>query len=518
MKILPQPKKFEKISGVFTIDESSVIYCNGELRLQAERFAKMVLDSSGVVLPFTEEIDGAKIIFDKDENIKTEGYFVMLSQGLATITCGSATGCFYAVETLRQLFYLDRTQTEITCGNCYIEDEPKFAYRGQHIDISRHFFGLDVLKRIVELMSQVKLNKLHLHLTDDQGFRIQIDKYPLLTKIGSVRSGSEKVKNGKRYVDDEVVEGYLTKDDVKELVAFAHERNVDIVPEIDLPGHFVAALAAYPEYSCAGQVSEVRKQWGISKDVLCVGNDAAYTFVCDILDEICDLFPYEYVHLGGDEVPRDRWCNCKLCRERLAELKLKDFDALQTYMVEQFRIHLESKGKKVICWNDGITGATSKEIVSQVWKPFTKGNGVKEANDGRRIILSPFFDMYFDYPYAMTPLKRTLKFNPLKGIRKNRVNNVWGVEGCLWTEYVDSQEKLFFNLLPRLDALAECCWGYNGADFSGRLKKRYEVYDKANVVYNDCPRLKRGRNIRIINKFFKKDANIELNDYYNKLK
>lgn len=377
MKIIPQPKKIEKISGSFSIEQDNLVFCDEQFKKHASRFIAMVEHCAGIVLRYTDEIDSAKIIFTHDVKATAESYFIMLSQGVATIKCSDEAGCFYAVETLRQLFDLDTQRDSITCIDCYIEDTPKYRHRGLMLDICRHFFSVDTIMQIVDVMSQVKLNKLHLHLSDDQGFRIQIDKYPQLNTISSVRNGSEVVKNGKRYVDDEVVEGYLTKDDVNKLVAYAAERNVEIIPEIDLPGHFVAALAAFPHLSCTGQINEVRKQWGISKDILCAGNDETYAFVCDILDEVSDLFPSPYFHLGGDEAPKDRWCNCKLCRDRMTELNLANFNELQTYMVDRFRKHLENKGKTVICWNDGMTESADKNIVMQVWKPLTTKQGAR---------------------------------------------------------------------------------------------------------------------------------------------
>lgn len=518
MKIIPQPKKIEKISGNFSIEQGNVIFCEEQFKKQADRFAQMVEKCANITLTFTDEIDAANIIFTRDEQACAESYFIMLSQGVATIKCADAAGCFYAVETLRQLFCLDTPREKLSCVHCYIEDSPKYVHRGLMLDICRHFFDTDTIMQIIDIMSQVKLNKLHLHLSDDQGFRIQIDKYPLLNTIGSVRNGSEVVKNGKRYVDDEVISGFLTKQDVKKLVAYAAERNVEIIPEIDLPGHFVAALAAYPHLSCVGQVAEVRKQWGISKDILCAGNDETYTFVCDILDEVADLFPSRWFHLGGDEAPKDRWCNCKLCRDRLSSLNLADFDELQTYMVDVFRKHLEEKGKTVICWNDGMTESSDKNIVMQVWKPFTTKQGAREANNGRKVIMSPALRTYFDYPYAMTPLAKTWRYNPLKGVKKKFVNNILGVEGCLWTEYIADTDKLFFNLLPRLDALAECAWGYRGANFSKRLRKRFEIYDQMGLTYNGKANTYSCRKIHIVSRFLKKDANVELNKYLNKQK
>ena len=509
MNILPNPQNFENISGSFTISEDSAIFASSEFTSQAERFAKLVADSCGLTLKLTNVIEEATIIFAHGDEEEAESYVIMIAQGVATVTCSSVVGCFYAVETLRQLFNLNVKQDVITCANCYVKDSPRFAHRGLLVDVARHFFELDTLKQIVELMSQVKLNKLHLHLTDDQGFRLQIDKYPLLCELGSVRAGSEVVANGKRYVDDTPHGGYYTKQQIADLVEFASLRNVEIIPEIDLPGHFVAALAAYPEYSCTHQVAEVRKSWGISKDILCAGNDASYDFVKDILDEVVELFPSKYVHLGGDEAPKDRWCNCKLCREKMAELHLDDYDELQTYMVEVFRQYLESKGKQVICWNDGLTRSANSDIVSQVWKPLKRRSAAHQTKRGRKVIISPFFYTYFGFPYAMTPLAKTLRLNVFKGVAKAARANVLGVEGALWTEYIDSNDKLFFHLLPRLDALAEIAWSTNKKGFYKRLRPRLDYYEQLGVAYNGNATKRPAHRLSTTRKFFRRSSSVE---------
>lgn len=510
MKSIPKPQKCDKLGGVFTITNETVFFCDERFVKQAKRFAQIVQESCGFAPSFTDEISHAHVIFTYNEKCRSEEYYLMIAEGLATVSASDEKGCFYAVETLRQLFAADFPHETLCCNNCYIQDSPKFSYRGLSVDICRHFFPVEVLKQIVELMSRVKLNKLHLHLSDDQGFRLEIKKYPLLNSVSCHRDGSEVVENGKRFVDDVPVDGYLTAADVKELVSYAAERQIDVIPEIDIPGHAVAMLAAYPQFSCEGAELAVRKKWGISKDILCAGNEETYEFVKDILDEVCQLFPSEYIHLGGDEVPKDRWCNCKKCREKLSELKLANFDQLQTYMVEQFRRYLQEKGKTVICWNDGVAKNASLEIVSQVWKPFTRGKGAMQANKNRKVIMSPFFRMYFDYPYAMTPLKKSLRFNPLKGVKKSKQKYVLGVEGTIWTEYISSKEKLFFNLLPRMAALAECGWGNVGRDFAKRLNSYTALYDKMGLVYNK--HTSHGvRNAVNIRAFFKTDPDVELN-------
>lgn len=483
MKILPNPQKSENISGSFVLNDNSMMFCDAEFMSQAERLADLVYESCGFFLQFTDVISDAQIIFAKDAQFAREGYVIMINQGVATVTASEASGCFYAVETLRQIFCLDEKQHQIACADCYVEDLPRFEYRGLMVDIARHFFGIDALKQIVDIMSQVKLNVLHLHLTDDQGFRIQIDKYPLLNEISSVRDGSEVVRDGETIIDDIPHSGYLTKQQVKELVDYAAERNVQIVPEIDLPGHFAAALAAYPEFSCTGAVSEVRKRWAASKELLCAGNDAANTFVKDILDEICEMFPCKYVHLGNENTPKDRWCNCKLCRERMSELKIDNFDELQTYLIETFRVHLLQRGKTVICRNDGLTATSDKHIVSQVWTPV-KRRSTRKTQSERQIIVSLRGRLHFSRSYKRLSLKRVLRTNPFKGVRKSDRANVLGVEGAIWTQHITTEQELFYQLLPRMDALAECAWGWRGKDFVQRLQNRLARYEKLGISFN----------------------------------
>ncbi|MBQ2914064.1 MAG: beta-N-acetylhexosaminidase [Clostridia bacterium] len=509
MRILPRPQKAERLAGQFTIDAQTTVFCHPDFQDIANQFVAQVQSCNGLVLQFCDNVEENQIHFVLEEGTPLEGYKINISQTCLTVSASDKAGCFYAMQSLCQLFDLFAPHETLSTVNYYVEDYPKFAYRGLHLDICRHFFGVQTIKKVLDLMSEVKLNKLHLHLSDDQGFRVQIDKYPLLTEVGSVRAGSEVVRDGKRFVEEVSHSGYLTKADVAEIVAYASQRHIEVIPELEIPGHMVAILASYPEFSCTGKVAEVRKNWGISKDILCAGNEESYQFVCDILDEICDMFPSEYIHLGGDEAPKDRWCNCPKCVEKMAELKFDNFAQLQNYMLEFFVSYLTQAGKKVIAWNDGILPQTSLDVVSQVWKPFTTKQGIKQANDGRKTIMSPFFTMYFDYPYGMTPFKKTLKFNPLKGIKKHARENILGVEGTLWTEYIADEEKLFFNMLPRLDALANVGWSGIRTYFGEALQGRFARYDQLGVTYNvRAPKQK--RSLRTIRKFFKVDANGEL--------
>lgn len=511
MKIIPHPHKIEKFAGEFVIENNDTIYSDSAFMPVAKLFAQLLHDANGTDLVFVDDMEPAKIIFTVDSVIQPDAYIIMINQGDAAISASNEVGCFYALQTLRQLFDMDGNHTPLACKNCYIEDYPKFGYRGLHVDICRHFFGLDTLKKIADLMSRVKLNKMHLHLSDDQGFRVQIDKYPLLNTVASTRSGSEVVTGGKRFVDNKPVSGYLTKQEITQLVEYCNALHIDIIPEIDMPGHFVAALAAYPQFSCTGEVSSVRKLWGISKDILCAGNDDALQFAKDIVTEVAQLFPYELFHLGGDEAPKDRWCNCKLCKQRLSELKLASFDELQVWFVNEVRLHLQTLGKQVICWNDGIYNTTSPEVISQHWLGFKTKAMTRAANHGRKTITSPNFHMYLDYPYAITSLHKVRALNPLKGVKRTAQGNILGVEATLWSEYIRTEDRLFFNLCPRIDAVSEVAWGSKRKGFIARVKCHNRVYDQLGIVYNKRATKRQifGR-ISTTLKWWKKDSDIEL--------
>ncbi len=512
MKIIPNPQKIVKFSGEFVIENNDTLYCDEALLPVAKLFAQLVESSNGTQLQLVDDMQCAKIILSVDCDLQENAYVLMINQGDLAIGAGGEEGCFYALQTLRQLLDLDGHHEVLSCANCYVEDQPKFAYRGLHVDICRHFFGLETLKTIADLMSRVKLNKLHLHLSDDQGFRVQIDKYPLLNTVASTRTGSEVVKNGKRFVDDVEVSGYLTKADITQLVDYCKQLHIDIIPEIDMPGHFVAALCAYPQFSCTGEVTSVRKKWGISKDILCAGNDEALQFAKDIVTEVAHIFPYELFHLGGDEAPKDRWCNCKLCKEKLSALRLNSFDELQGWFVDQVRLHLQTLGKQVICWNDGIYPNTDSQVISQHWLGFKRKAMTKAINRGRKTIVSPNFHMYLDYPYALTSLRKVRALKPLKGVKRTAQHNVLGVEATLWTEYIPTEDRLFFNLCPRIDAVSEVAWGSAKRGFVARVKHHNRVYQQLGITYNKRATKRQifGR-LLTVRKWWKKDSNVELN-------
>lgn len=516
MNIIPQPQTYVPLDGQLIIDKDSKVYCQDDLKSCGEALIDNIQSHSGIRLAMTDSVDNATIHLIISDSVPSNEYSIDCSVDTVTITVANINSCRLAVVSLLQLFELDdKDNSKIICPNCHILDYPKYQHRGLHLDIARHYLGIDSILQVLESMYHVKLNYLHLHLSDDQAFRVQIDKYPLLWQVASKREGSVVRHNGKTYNDNTPHQGYLSKADVKLLVDTASQYGIEIIPEIDIPGHTTAILSVYPQLSCVGQGIEIRQDYGIFKDILCAGNDQVYDFVKDILDEIMEMFPCKYIHLGGDEAPKDRWCNCKKCIDKKRQLNLASFEQLQSYMTNQFADYLASKGRVAICWNDGISTLSNQGIVCQQWKFGTVRKGATMINNGRKAIMSNYFHMYFDLPYALIPLKKTYRYRPAKHVSSKNQGNILGVEGCLWTEYVTDISKLQFNLYPRMLALAEVAWGTNNnyRDFVKRAKQYYKVYRAKDVNFNskainDDNVFKR---MSIVNKFVSSDANIELN-------
>ncbi|MCR4925871.1 MAG: beta-N-acetylhexosaminidase, partial [Clostridiales bacterium] len=397
-----------------------------------------------------------------------EGYSLFVSEEGVKIIASTQKGLFYARKTLEQLIMQYGNQLPYVS----VIDEPRYEHRGFMLDCARHFWTVEEIKKMVEAAAMFKMNKFHWHLSDDQGFRIQIEKYPLLTGIGARRKGDNF---GRILVNDKVHSGYYTKDQVKEIVDFCSERYIDVIPEIDMPGHITAVLAAYPEYSCFNERPEVANKNGIFKNVLCAGKEKTFRFVCDILEEIAELFPYEYIHIGSDEIKTANWKNCPHCQKKMAENDLVNEIQLQAYFENRVINFLKSKGKKTILWNDALySGKIDDSATIQFWLD-RKALWQKWANRGNRIIVSDFFHYYADYPFEMTPLKKTYEYNPSdnKALDEIGRRNIAGVEAAIWTEFIDNFEKLSFQCYPRFSAIAETGWTNpqrkNYIDFASRF-------------------------------------------------
>lgn len=495
--IIPKPNKLYIKEGNFKLQvglavAAPKIFVNAQNALI--QFAKqdigLILVSKGVK---------ADIGFINDNTLAEEAYILDINKDSIKITASSEIGALHAVQSLRQLWQANKK--ELPC--CKIEDEPNFSWRGLMLDESRHFFGKEQVKRLLDMMAYYKLNIFHWHLTDDQGWRIEIKKYPLLTEIGSKRKGTHihgwRRANLKKDVIWQEYGGYYTQEDIKEIVAYATKLGINIVPEIDMPGHFAAAMAAYNYLGCRELDRDVPYYFGGKIPFLqgirdwnrsaCVGKESTYKFIFDVIDEIVELFPFPYFHIGGDEADMSEWKKCPHCAKTMEEHNLADYKQLQAHFNNRVAEYLKTKSRTLIGWNEVLAGGNlDTETVAQYWTLKRDKAAEEHINKGGRLIMSRHNCFYFDMCHAHVSLKNTYTFRPIhEGIEKHALSNIIGIEGCLWTEWVDSSEKLELNLFPRMIALAETAWtsevGKNWLDFLDRLAIHEATLDTLGINY-----------------------------------
>lgn len=405
---------------------------------------------------------GSEFVTEKNEGLEKEGYRLILDSAGIRIEYADEAGKFYALSTLDQI----KAQCEkLPC--VVIEDAPKYSYRGFMLDCARHFFTVADIKKQISVMAALKLNKFHWHLTDDQGWRVEIKKYPLLTEIGSRRRSTRN--------DDKPVEGYYTQEEIADVIKFCAERRIEVIPEIDMPGHFTAALAAYPQFGCTGEPTRVAERFGVLHEIACGGKEETLEFCKDVLKEIAELFPSEYIHVGGDEALKLRWMECPHCQKKMAEENLRNEEELQGYFLTEIINYLNSLGKTAIVWNDGVVGGnTEGNYCVQFWKENAECLKAAEraAEKGKGVIYSPFHYFYLDYPCGMTPLKKVYNYE-----MRLSDDAVIGLEAPLWTEYVDNIEKAEKLFYPRIFALADRAWAEE-KDYMGFLVRldRFGAY------------------------------------------
>ncbi len=399
-------------------------------------------------------------------DLKEEEYELIISSDCIIAKASGEKGFFYANKTLKQLCSLYQN---VPCA--VIHDKSRYSHRGIMIDCARHMFSIDELKKMIDVAADFKFNKLHWHLSDDQGFRIELSCFPELTEKGSVRRRDSFI-NCK---SDKAYSGYYTKAQIKEIVEYAKNSFIDVIPELDMPGHQSALLHVFPQFSCSGESVEVKTKQGIFKDIICAGNPDAVIALQKIIDEMCELFPYEYFHIGGDEVPKANWKSCEKCQKIMSENNISDEHSLQCYFINKMAQYLENKGKKCIVWNDCLKGdGLSSSISVQQWQG-TVAKTSRAANEGHNVIMSPFAAYYVDYPYGMHPLSSSYNFEPdnFRGLNSNGKKNIIGVESPIWTEHINNNERLEYMCFPRWFAVAEAGW-------TDKKNKDYKAF------YNVC--------------------------------
>ncbi len=516
-RVIPLPDRIDGIKAAdFRLTEQCLVNYpvgNREMERNAAMLSRYIEDVTGMHLSTRPSLNAKErtghislILDPKMEN--DEGYSILVTPKGVEISGKTPAGVFFGIQTLRKSLPvhtvdgMDKTD-QILLPAAQVASSPRFGYRGMHLDCSRHFFTVETVKRYLDIMALHGMNRLHWHLTDDQGWRIEIKKYPLLAEVGGWRKGTtlghnSPVNDGIRYG------GYYTQDEIRDIVRYAADRYITIIPEIDMPGHMQGALAAYPELGCTGGPYEVWGMWGVSEDILCVGKENTIQFVKDVLDEVCQLFPGQYIHIGGDESPRVRWKECPLCQQRIKEVgitpkgKQSAEALLQGWFTTQVQQYLAQHGKRIIGWDEllGCNVDTTATIMS--WRGAEPG--AEGAKLGHDVIMTPVGPLYFDYyqtsstwnePTAFggcNTLKKVYDFEPVaEDLPVDVRHHILGAQANVWTEYITCEPQVQYQILPRMAALAEVQWiqpqDKDYQDFKARLPHLVDIYKRYGWTY-----------------------------------
>lgn len=483
LSIIPWPNKLVRSSGFFHVSEETIIESEPKIKDIAQILKEFILihyDLDLLLHTDTRRVDRKnKLMLTLDpklDRLGKEGYILQIGPGHAAIQASKKNGIFYGIQSLKQLFPMN--MAPIKLPHVLIEDKPRFKWRGFMLDEGRHFFGKAVVKKLLDAMALMKLNTFHWHLTEDQGWRIEIKKYPKLIEIGSKRTGTQRNNVRSEETDGIPHEGHYTQEEIKEIVDYANERFITTVPEIEMPGHSQAALAAYPELSCTGGPHSVPTTFGIKKEVYCVGKENVIKFLKDVLKEVFELFPSEIIHLGGDEVPKDRWKGCPHCQARMQQEHLEDEDALQAHFFNEMAKFLAENGRRTIGWNVKAVSSFDLDVTCHYWY-WNLLSMLKNLKKGRKYVMSRTRYTYLDHSYRLMPLKKTYNHDPVsKRLDPQYHENVLGIEAPMWTEWVRTEKRLYHQVFPRLMAIAETAWTPRSKkDFNSfqlRLKNFYK--------------------------------------------
>ena len=509
--LIPLPQEVKQSDDNFVLtSQTKIISLNEKFKPELDLLVGYFKNAFDLELSVVRILpsDGNYIIITQPESEtgKPEDYDLYINQNQILFSAEANQGLYYAIQTLIQLLPLEKTgELNIPCVQ--IRDSPRYQWRGMHLDCSRHFFSKDEVKKYIDYLAMYKYNVFHWHLTDDQGWRIEIKKYPLLTTIGSKRNetiigkqawekdGSPS-KNNK--YDGQSYGGFYTQEEIKEVVAYAQSKYITVVPEIEMPGHSLAALAAYPQFSCTGGPFETYTKWGVSDDVYCAGNDETFSFMQDVLLEVMDLFPGKYMHIGGDECLKGRWKACPKCQKRIVDEKLKNEEELQSYFITRIEKFVNSKGRQIIGWDEILEGGLAPNAAVMSWRG-TKG-GIAAAKLKHNVVMSPGKPCYFDHYQSKDKAKEPMAiggFNPLdsvyaydptpKVLTGDERGFIMGAQANVWTEYITNFSSVEYMSMPRMAALSEALWTHpdkkNYKNFIQRLKVHAKVLDKMKVNY-----------------------------------
>lgn len=499
--IIPRPNTMFPVPSSYTISDKTMILLDSddEKMIQLAERLKVVLDSNtqqNIPIKNIKEADGLKDVIllsstNTSERIDQGGYHIEVDKDKVIVQGQDFGGVFNGVMTLTQMVLLHEIQhpdETLEFPNVQIYDEPHFQYRGMHLDVGRHFFPVSFIKKYLDIMALYKFNYFHWHLTEDQGWRIEIKAFPELTEVAAWRIEEDGSKYG----------GFYTQDDIREIVKYAQDLNITIIPEIEMPGHSAAALAAFPQLSCTGEKKEVRSDWGVFEDVYCAGNEETFQFLEKVMDEVMELFPGEYIHVGGDECPKARWEKCSKCQNRIKEEGLANEQELQSYFIRRMEKYLNAHGKKLIGWDEILEGGLAPDATVMSWRGIE--GGIEAAKQEHQVIMTPTDYCYFDHyqadpefePKAIggyLPLSKVYEFNPIpKELNEEQQNFILGGQANLWTEYIATEDYLEYMLLPRMLALSEALWSRERNkdfdDFNERLQTHQKLLEKLGYHYS----------------------------------
>lgn len=496
VNIIPEPVevKMPATAGEFTITAQTPIVLEGS---GLENSAAFLNDYLQQIYGFKLKImknayaGGIRLNFERMDQPIQGAYNMEVRKDAILINGDNANGVFYGIQSLIQLLPVEKLAS-LKVPFVAIKDYPRFKYRGLHLDVGRHFFPVDFVKKYIDYIALHKMNYFHWHLTEDQGWRIEIKKYPKLTSVGGYRNGTIIGRHPGKGNDNTRYGGFYTQAQVKEIVDYAAKRYIEVIPEIEMPGHASAALTAYPNLGCTGGPYKVQETWGVFKEVFCAGNDSVFTFLQDVLNEVIPLFPAKYVHIGGDECPKDSWKVCPKCQKRKAAHNLKDEHELQSYFVQRMEKFINGKGKIMIGWDEILEGGLAPNAVVMSWRG--EAGGIEAAKQNHDVIMTPGSHVYLDHTQTkkedsvtiggFTPVEKTYSYEPVpKELSAEEAKHVLGAQGNVWTEYMKYPTKVEYMIFPRLSALSEVLWSpkekRDWNSFEKRLQvqfKRYELW------------------------------------------
>ena len=503
LNIIPRPSVMTDGRGWMKWEDDLILVASSEEEKNVARLLQEFLQSRNVrstISNRTGSPGSIALITSAPDSLGSEGYRLSVDKDGVKIYASSGAGLFYGVQSLFSLF---PSSGETALPYVTITDQPRFAWRGLHLDVGRHFFPVAFIKKYIDLMSHYKLNTFHWHLTEDQGWRIEIKKYPKLQQIAAYRKetvigrATTRTRNEPHEYDTTRHGGYYTQEEVKEVVAYAAQRYITVVPEIEMPGHALAALAAYPELGCTGGPYETATTWGIFQDVFCAGKESTFVFLQEVMDEVVPLFPGKYVHIGGDECFKEQWKKCPHCQKRMKTEKLKDEHELQSYFIQRMEKYINSKGKSCIGWDEILEGGLAPNATVMSWRG--EEGGIAAAQQNHDVIMTPSKWLYLDYmqdssasePLSVNvyvPVKTVYDYDPLPSLlTPEQAKHVIGTQANVWTEYMKKGDEVEYKVYPRVIALAEVAWSSkankNYPDFIKRLKGNQSLLDGWKVNY-----------------------------------